>query len=84
MQTPSPDNTCANDVIDSDVTDNDVIYSWMNMHTLVLQVGQMWSRRRARCERGLTLPATTTIHAALARSRGISAEKWRFTSCVRW
>jgi len=29
------DNTCANDVIDKDVTENDVIDSWMNMHTLL-------------------------------------------------
>ena len=29
-QTPSPDNTCANDV-----TENDIIDSWMNMHTLL-------------------------------------------------
>ena len=34
-RTPSPDNICANDVIDNDVTDNDVIDSWMNMRTLV-------------------------------------------------
>jgi len=33
-QTP-PDNTCANDVINNDVTENDVIDSWMNMHTLL-------------------------------------------------
>jgi len=33
-QTP-PDNTCANDAIDNDVTENDVIDSWMNMHTLL-------------------------------------------------
>ena len=31
-QTPSPVNTCAND---NDVTENDVIDSWMNMHTLL-------------------------------------------------
>ena len=34
-QTPSLDNTCANDVIDNDVTENDVIDSWMNMHILL-------------------------------------------------
>jgi len=50
-----PDNTCANDVIDNDVTENDIIDSWMNTHTLYLQVGQMWSRRRARSERGFSL-----------------------------
>ena len=33
-QTP-PDNTCANDIIDNDVTESDVIDSWMNMHTLL-------------------------------------------------
>jgi len=27
--------TCANDVIDNDITNNDVIDSWMNMHTLL-------------------------------------------------
>ena len=34
-QTPPPVDTCANDVIDNDVTNNDVIDSWMNMHTLL-------------------------------------------------
>ena len=32
------DNTCANDVINNamiDVTENDVIDSWMNIHTLL-------------------------------------------------
>ena len=44
-QTP-PDNTCANDVIHNDVTENDIIDSWMNMDTL-LASRPMWSRRRA-------------------------------------
>jgi len=47
-----------NKVIVNDVIDNDVIDSLMNMHKL-LQVGQMWSRRRdatrlALCERGFS------------------------------
>ena len=44
------DNTCANDVIDNDVTENDVIDSWMNMHTLIASrpnVVALDARRRA-------------------------------------
>jgi len=59
-QTPSPDNTCANDVID-----NDVIDSWINVHTLLASRPNVVARRRdssqrdatrrARCERGFTV-----------------------------
>ena len=46
------------DVIDNEVTDNDVIDSWMNMHTLlasrpnVVVSTRVDATRRARCERG--------------------------------
>jgi len=49
-RTPSPDNTCTNNVIDIDVTDNDVIDSWMNMYTLLAnRPNVVASTRRARC-----------------------------------
>ena len=44
-----------NDVFDNDVTGNDVIDSWMNMHTLLAsRPNVVASTRRARCERALT------------------------------
>ena len=49
------------DVIDIDVTENDVIDSWMNMHTLlasrpnVIASMRVDARRRAWCERGFSL-----------------------------
>jgi len=50
-----PDNTCANDVIVNDVTENDVIDSWMTMHTLLASRPNVVATRRARYERGLRL-----------------------------
>ena len=64
-QTPSPDNTCANDVIDNDVTEND---SWMNMHTLIASRPNVvaLTRRDATCSVWTGLYSLMTIRLVIS------------------